>query len=99
MEVKNMDLMNATANNFTKGLLFVHRYYLAMAMEKLNTAMEQTGIQLSDEKIAKIIKQWQYESKYIPYFPDETELILTKNKLTLLPKNKNSALPVETILI
>jgi hypothetical protein len=99
MGQKNMDSTSATGNNFTEALLFVHHYYVALALEKLNFAMEQTGIKLSEEEVGKVIKQWQYESKYTPYFPDEVELILTKDKLTLIPKNENSVLPIETILI
>jgi hypothetical protein len=43
-----------------------------------------------------MISQWRYNSEYIPYFPEDTELLIKEDRMFLIPKENK--VPIKLII-
>lgn len=99
MEAKNMDLMKKMDNSnidIAEAFRFVVEYDMEMAVRAFQKEVEKSKVQITNENMASMLKQWRFNSEYIPYFPDKTELFIMEDKMFLIPKEDK--LPIRLIM-
>lgn len=99
MEAKNMDSMREMDNSNTDvigAFKFVIEYDMEMAVRAFQKEAEKSKVQITDENMASMLKQWRFNSEYIPYFPDETELLILEDRMFLIPKEDKK--PIKLII-
>lgn len=92
MEAKNMDSMKEMDNkslNIANTFQFLIEWDMEMAVRAFQETVNNSKIQVSNENKASMLKQWRFKSEFIPYFPDETKLIVLEDRMFLIPKEKN----------
>jgi hypothetical protein len=99
MEAKNTDSMREMDNkslNIISTFNFAIEWDMEMAIRTFQETVNKSKIQVSDENKASMLKQWRFKSEFIPYFPHETKLIILKDRMFLIPKEKNK--PIKIII-
>jgi hypothetical protein len=70
----------------------------ALAKKAFYDELQKSGITVPIENIKSMISQWRYNSEYIPYFPEETELLIKEDRMFLIPKEKRITKPIKLII-
>jgi hypothetical protein len=92
--MKGMDNMDTTKIMETfKWMLFADE---ALAKKAFYDELQKSEITVPIENIRSMISQWRYNSEYIPYFPEDTELLIKEDRMFLIPKENK--LPIKLII-
>lgn len=70
----------------------------ALAKKAFYDELQKSGITVSMENIKSMIYQWRYISEYVPYFPEETELLIKEDRMFLIPKEEKLTKPIKVII-
>ena len=70
----------------------------ALAKKVFYDELQKSGITVSIENIKSMIFQWRYNSEYIPYFPEDTELLIKEDRMFLIPKEEKPTKPIKLII-
>jgi hypothetical protein len=70
----------------------------ALAKKAFYDELQKSGITVPIENIKSMIFQWRYNSEYIPYFPEDTELLIEEDRMFLIPKEEKLTKPIKLIM-
>ena len=70
----------------------------ALAKKAFYDELQKSGITVSEENIKSMISQWRYNSEYIPYFPEDTMLLIKEDRMFLIPKEEKLTKPIKVII-
>lgn len=101
MDRKNMDSMKEMANksyDVIDTFNFLIEYDMEMAVRAFQEEIDKSKIQVSEENMASMLKQWRFKSEFIPYFPEETNLVIMEDRMFLIPKEAKMTKPIKVIV-
>lgn len=70
----------------------------ALAKKVFYDELQKSGITVPIENIKSMIYQWRYNSEYIPYFPEDTKLLIEEDRMFLIPKEDKLTKPIRVII-
>ena len=70
----------------------------ALAKKVFYDELQKSGIIVPIENIKSMIYQWRYNSEYIPYFPEDTKLLIKEDRMFLIPKGEKLTKPIRVII-
>ena len=68
----------------------------ALAKKAFYDELQKSGITVPEENIKSMILQWRYNSEYVSYFPEDTELLIKEDRMFLIPKTDRK--PIKLII-